>query len=53
MASYLTASHWIVAVPDLEGSAKVKVDGFRNRMVEMSGKTLAGMYLLILTITDN
>lgn len=42
MATYLNASHWIISVPDLEGSAKVKVDGFRNRMVEMTGKTLAG-----------
>jgi hypothetical protein len=42
MASYLSSSHWIVAVPDPEGSSKVKADAFRNRMVEMTGKALAG-----------
>ncbi len=42
MAAYLGSSHWIVAVPDAEGSAKVKADAFRNRMVEMTGKSLAG-----------
>ncbi len=51
MASFLTSSHWIVSVPDAEGSAKVKVDGFRNRMVEMYGKNLAGAFCLCVMVS--
>lgn len=43
MAAYLSASHWLVTVPNVSGSEKATFDRFNSAMIEKAGRPVADL----------